>query len=48
MSQIRHIHIKNFRVIHELEWLPKPGLILQMRPHQVIEFILRAINILYN
>ena len=26
MSQIRHIHIKNFRVIHELEWLPKPGL----------------------
>lgn len=26
MSQIRHIHVKNFRVIHELEWLPKPGL----------------------
>lgn len=26
MSQIRHIHIKNFRVIRELEWLPKPGL----------------------
>ncbi|MCI5207786.1 MAG: ATP-binding protein, partial [Candidatus Electrothrix sp. ATG2] len=26
MSQIRHIYIKNFRVIKELEWLPKPGL----------------------
>jgi putative ATP-dependent endonuclease of OLD family len=26
LSQIRHIHIKNFRVIKELEWLPKPGL----------------------
>lgn len=26
MSQIRHIHIKNFRVIKELEWRPKPGL----------------------
>ena len=26
MSQIRHIHIKNFRVIKELIWLPKPGL----------------------
>ena len=26
MSQIRHIHVKNFRVIKELEWLPKPGL----------------------
>lgn len=26
MSQIRHIHIRNFRAIKELEWLPKPGL----------------------
>jgi putative ATP-dependent endonuclease of OLD family len=26
LSQIRHIHIKNFRVIRELIWLPKPGL----------------------
>lgn len=26
MSQIRHIHVKNFRVIKELKWLPKPGL----------------------
>lgn len=26
MSQIRHIYIKNFRVIKELEWRPKPGL----------------------
>ncbi len=26
MSQIRHIHVKNFRVIKELEWLPRPGL----------------------
>ena len=26
MSQIRHIHIKRFRVINELVWLPKPGL----------------------
>ena len=26
MSQIRHIHVKNFRAIHELEWLPRPGL----------------------
>lgn len=26
MSQIRHIYIKNFRVIKELEWLPKAGL----------------------
>jgi predicted ATPase len=26
LSQIRHIHIKNFRVINELEWRPKPGL----------------------
>lgn len=26
MSQIRHIHIKNFRVINELVWLPKPGI----------------------
>lgn len=26
MSQIRHLHIKNFRVIQELEWKPNPGL----------------------
>ena len=26
MSQVRHIHIKNFRAIKELEWFPKPGL----------------------
>lgn len=26
MSQIRHIHVKNFRVIKELEWRPRPGL----------------------
>jgi len=26
LSQIRHIHIKNFRVIKELEWQPRPGL----------------------
>lgn len=26
MSQVRHIHVKNFRVIKDLEWLPKPGL----------------------
>jgi putative ATP-dependent endonuclease of OLD family len=26
LSQVRHIHIKNFRAIKELEWLPKPGL----------------------
>lgn len=26
MAQIRHIHVRNFRVIKELEWLPKPGL----------------------
>lgn len=26
MPQIRHIHIKRFRVINELIWLPKPGL----------------------
>lgn len=26
MAQIRHIHIKRFRVINELIWLPKPGL----------------------
>lgn len=26
MSQIRHIHIKRFRVINELIWQPKPGL----------------------
>lgn len=26
MSQIRHIHIKNFRAIKELVWFPNPGL----------------------
>jgi len=26
LSQIRHIHVKNFRVIKELKWLPRPGL----------------------
>jgi putative ATP-dependent endonuclease of OLD family len=26
LSQIRHIHIKRFRVINELTWLPRPGL----------------------
>lgn len=26
MSQIRHVHIKRFRAINELIWLPKPGL----------------------
>jgi predicted ATPase len=26
LSQVRHIHIKNFRAIKELKWLPKPGL----------------------
>ena len=26
MPQIRHIHVKNFRSIHELLWCPKPGL----------------------
>lgn len=26
MSQIRHIRVKNFRVIKDLEWLPQPGL----------------------
>ncbi|BCE03464.1 ATP-dependent nuclease [Marinicellulosiphila megalodicopiae] len=26
MAEIRHIHIKNFRVIKELVWLPNPGL----------------------
>lgn len=26
MSQVRHIHIKNFRAIKELEWFPNPGL----------------------
>ena len=26
MSQVRHIHIKNFRAINELIWRPKPGL----------------------
>lgn len=26
MAQIRHIHIRNFRVIKDLTWLPKPGL----------------------
>jgi putative ATP-dependent endonuclease of the OLD family len=26
LAQIRHVHIKNFRVIKEFEWLPKPGL----------------------
>lgn len=26
MAQIRHIHIRNFRAIKDLEWLPKPGL----------------------
>ncbi|KGK41368.1 hypothetical protein LH51_15495 [Nitrincola sp. A-D6] len=26
MSQVRHIHIKNFRAIKDLEWLPNPGL----------------------
>jgi len=26
LPQIRHIHVKNFRVIKELKWLPRPGL----------------------
>jgi putative ATP-dependent endonuclease of OLD family len=26
LSQIRHIHIKRFRVINELTWSPRPGL----------------------
>jgi len=26
LSQIKHIHVKNFRVIKELEWRPHPGL----------------------